>query len=137
MCIRDRNNVDWSRDIIVQDGPVDALDHASYRFALGGKIGIDATRKWASEGYTRDWPELITMSESVKQQVSARWREYGFEVEPGTADVPQQNGRSLLSRSTAVVRRFGQRGRNESKRCLLYTSPSPRDRTRSRMPSSA
>ena len=24
-----------------------------------------------------------------------------------------------------------------SKRCLLYTSPSPRDRTRSRMPSSA
>ena len=25
----------------------------------------------------------------------------------------------------------------ESKRCLLYTSPSPRDRTRSRMPSSA
>ena len=26
---------------------------------------------------------------------------------------------------------------NHSKRCLLYTSPSPRDRTRSRMPSSA
>ena len=25
----------------------------------------------------------------------------------------------------------------ESTRCLLYTSPSPRDRTRSRMPSSA
>ena len=25
----------------------------------------------------------------------------------------------------------------EIKRCLLYTSPSPRDRTRSRMPSSA
>ena len=26
---------------------------------------------------------------------------------------------------------------NEIKTCLLYTSPSPRDRTRSRMPSSA
>ena len=26
---------------------------------------------------------------------------------------------------------------NNSKGCLLYTSPSPRDRTRSRMPSSA
>ena len=25
----------------------------------------------------------------------------------------------------------------QNKRCLLYTSPSPRDRTRSRMPSSA
>ena len=28
-------------------------------------------------------------------------------------------------------------GRNQSRICLLYTSPSPRDRTRSRMPSSA
>ena len=27
--------------------------------------------------------------------------------------------------------------RNDLKNCLLYTSPSPRDRTRSRMPSSA
>ena len=31
----------------------------------------------------------------------------------------------------------GQRGTNDPKTCLLYTSPSPRDRTRSRMPSSA
>ena len=29
------------------------------------------------------------------------------------------------------------KGRAEQKICLLYTSPSPRDRTRSRMPSSA
>ena len=28
-------------------------------------------------------------------------------------------------------------GESELSRCLLYTSPSPRDRTRSRMPSSA
>ena len=28
-------------------------------------------------------------------------------------------------------------GKGESYHCLLYTSPSPRDRTRSRMPSSA
>ena len=28
-------------------------------------------------------------------------------------------------------------GRNQSKFCLLYTSPSPRDRQKSRMPSSA
>ena len=32
-----------------------------------------------------------------------------------------------------LERRFGPRRRD----CLLYTSPSPRDRTRSRMPSSA
>ena len=32
---------------------------------------------------------------------------------------------------------FEQAGFESVKRCLLYTSPSPRDRTRSRMPSSA
>src|SRR5665811_48262 len=34
-------------------------------------------------------------------------------------------------------RRFGQREAGDLGYCLLYTSPSPRDRTRSRMPSSA
>lgn len=72
------NNVDWARDIIVQEGPVDALDHASYRFALGGKIGIDATRKWASEGYTREWPEMVAMAAPIKTLVSERWAEYGL-----------------------------------------------------------
>ena len=32
---------------------------------------------------------------------------------------------------------FDQRGDFTTNTCLLYTSPSPRDRTRSRMPSSA
>ena len=32
---------------------------------------------------------------------------------------------------------MGDRGTGKSTTCLLYTSPSPRDRTRSRMPSSA
>lgn len=72
------NNVDWARDIIVQEGPVDALDHASYRFALGGKIGIDATRKWASEGYTREWPEMVAMAAPIKTLVTERWAEYGL-----------------------------------------------------------
>ena len=33
--------------------------------------------------------------------------------------------------------KMGGRARKQFDRCLLYTSPSPRDRTRSRMPSSA
>jgi len=49
-------NVDARRDLVVLEGPVDVLDHASANFALGGKIGVDATRKWTEEG-GREWPE--------------------------------------------------------------------------------
>ncbi len=72
-------NVDWMRDVVIQDGPVDALDHASYRFAFGGKIGIDATRKWPEEGYSREWPTLVSMSEEIKERVSRRWEMYGLD----------------------------------------------------------
>ena len=49
-----------------------------------------------------------------------------------------ERGIDILAESVAVT--LGPKGRNvvlEKKFCLLYTSPSPRDRTRSRMPSSA
>ena len=49
-------NVDARRDLVVVDGPVDVLDHAAPAFALGAKVGVDATRKWAEEG-GREWPE--------------------------------------------------------------------------------
>ncbi len=75
-------NVDWSRDVIIQDGPVDALDHGSHNFAFGGRIGIDATRKLPAEGYTRGWPTAIEMSEAIKERVSRRWQQYGFKTEP-------------------------------------------------------
>ena len=73
------SNVDWSRDVIIQDGPVDALDHGSHHFAFGGRIGIDATRKLPAEGYTRGWPIPITMSEEIKERVTRRWQQYGFD----------------------------------------------------------
>jgi 4-hydroxy-3-polyprenylbenzoate decarboxylase len=72
------SNVDWRHDVIIQDGPTDALDHASYRFAFGGKIGIDATRKWPGEGYTRPWPEMVRMDPAVKARVDAMWRTWGL-----------------------------------------------------------
>ncbi len=71
-------NVDWSRDVIIQDGPVDALDHASYNFAFGGKIGIDATRKLPAEGYARTWPALVAMGDEIKERVTRRWKLYGM-----------------------------------------------------------
>ncbi|MCW2971853.1 MAG: menaquinone biosynthesis decarboxylase [Thermoleophilia bacterium] len=43
----------------------------------GGALGIDATIKLASEGYTRDWPSDIVMTEAIKLRVDERWSEYG------------------------------------------------------------
>ncbi|HET6414211.1 MAG TPA: menaquinone biosynthesis decarboxylase [Anaeromyxobacter sp.] len=49
-------NIDARRDLVVVEGPVDVLDHAAPQLALGSKVGVDATRKWAEEG-GRQWPE--------------------------------------------------------------------------------
>ena len=46
-------HMDPMRDVQMTKGPVDDLDDAAELPAYGGKMGIDATRKWASEGYTR------------------------------------------------------------------------------------
>jgi 4-hydroxy-3-polyprenylbenzoate decarboxylase len=73
------NNVDASRDLVVMPGPVDDLDHsAPSGVALGHKLGIDATRKTAEEGYTRVWPPDITMDAPTRALVDRRWNEYGL-----------------------------------------------------------
>ena len=72
------NNVDWARDVVIQEGPTDALDHASYRFAFGGKIGLDATAKGPLEDYQRGWPELIEMDAAVKAKVDQLWEKLGL-----------------------------------------------------------
>lgn len=71
-------NVDPRRDMMMAEGPVDILDHSAPIFGYGSKVGIDATRKWKSEGHKRDWPDEIIMSAEMKEQVSRRWAEYGF-----------------------------------------------------------
>jgi 4-hydroxy-3-polyprenylbenzoate decarboxylase len=71
-------NVDAGRDIVLSQGPVDVLDHASPLPALGTRMGIDATRKSASDGYQREWPGDIIMTPEVKERVTRRWSEYGL-----------------------------------------------------------
>jgi len=73
------NNIDPARDIIFVKGPADVLDHAAPLTGLGTKIGIDATRKWKEEGFDRDWPDEIKMSDEVKALVAKRWKEYGID----------------------------------------------------------
>ena len=55
------NNLAPDRDVVMMPGPVDDLDHGSYNVAYGMKIGIDATRKTAAEGYAREWPPDMIM----------------------------------------------------------------------------
>jgi 4-hydroxy-3-polyprenylbenzoate decarboxylase len=71
-------NVDPRRDIVIADGPVDVLDHASPYCGAGTKMGIDATRKIAGEGVVRKWPEELVMSQEVRDRVTRRWKEYGI-----------------------------------------------------------
>ncbi|HEU5395435.1 MAG TPA: menaquinone biosynthesis decarboxylase [Candidatus Methylomirabilis sp.] len=73
------NHIDPERDIEFVHGPVETLDHASRLPLYGSKMGVDATRKWRSEGFTRDWPDEIVMSPEVKALVDRRWTEYGIE----------------------------------------------------------
>lgn len=72
------NNIDGKRDIHISEGPLDALDHASNTPHYGSRVGIDATKKWESEGQTRPWPDDIEMAEDIKQMVSKKWAHYGF-----------------------------------------------------------
>ncbi|WP_105616684.1 menaquinone biosynthesis decarboxylase [Vallitalea okinawensis] len=56
------NNIDAKRDLVYSDR----------------RLGIDATKKWASEGHTRAWPDDIEMTEEIKDLVSKRWQDYGI-----------------------------------------------------------
>jgi len=67
------NHIDPERDIQFTLGPVDQLEHASRLPNFGSKMGIDATHKWASEGFTRPWPDEIRMDEATKMKVDELW----------------------------------------------------------------
>jgi 4-hydroxy-3-polyprenylbenzoate decarboxylase len=73
------NHIDPERDIQFMLGPVDSLDHAARLPNYGSKMGIDATRKWSSEGFTRPWPDEILMDEETKALVDRKWKELGLE----------------------------------------------------------
>src|SRR5262247_2268148 len=66
-------HMDPSRDVQMTKGPLDDLDDAADLPAYGGKMGIDATRKWASEGYTRTWPERVATTEAAGRRASEIW----------------------------------------------------------------
>lgn len=72
------NQIDPKRDIIFVDGPVDVLDHAAPVMGYGSKMGIDATRKWSTEGFEREWPDPIAMDEATKKYIDSVWEKLGL-----------------------------------------------------------
>jgi 4-hydroxy-3-polyprenylbenzoate decarboxylase len=72
------NHIDPERDIQFTLGPVDQLEHASRLPSFGSKMGVDATRKWPGEGFTRPWPDEIRMDDRTKSKVDAMWRDLGL-----------------------------------------------------------
>jgi len=78
--LRALNNIDPERDIQFTLGPVDSLDHASRLPDYGSKMGIDATRKWSSEGFARPWPDEIVMDSKTKALVDSKWKALAKEL---------------------------------------------------------
>ena len=75
-------NIDPERDVRFSRGPVDDLDHASQIASFGSKMGIDGTKKWKEEGFTRPWPDMIEMSDDIKARVDALWPRLGIDRTP-------------------------------------------------------
>ncbi len=60
------NNIDPERDSRVVEGPT------------GPVLVLDGTRKIASEGFTRLWPDKIVMDEKTVALVDEKWPRYGI-----------------------------------------------------------
>jgi 4-hydroxy-3-polyprenylbenzoate decarboxylase len=73
------NNIDPERDVQFVRGPIDVLDHASRGLGFGSKMGIDATRKWPNEGFDREWPDELRMTDEVKSRVDKLWPNLGLD----------------------------------------------------------
>ena len=116
---------------------------------LPGMDGLEICRQLKQEDGTRDIPLLMVTAKGEESDVVT-----GLEL--GADDYLSKpfSPRELIARLKAVLRRGAaanpkgrsrievgevvlDRERYEVKNCLLYTSPSPRDKRQSRMPSSA
>jgi len=91
------NNVDWKRDVLLTEGPLDVLDHSAPQPLWGAKIGIDATKKGLGEGHPREWPPDVEMSAEVKARIDELWPSLGLSGPVGGAIVGRSTGAGATS----------------------------------------
>lgn len=72
------NNIDPQRDVQIVKGPVDSLNHAAPMVGFGSKMGLDATRKWPSEGFAREWPDVVKMDHGTVEKIDRIWNQLGL-----------------------------------------------------------
>ena len=68
-------NVDWRRDVVIKNGPV---DHYADDDGPRGQIAIDATRKGPDDGHPRGWPQELVMDEAIRRRVDEKWASLGL-----------------------------------------------------------
>lgn len=56
------DRVDPQQDIFFSQGPMDVLDHSCSKFAFGGKMCVDATRKYTEELRAADMADVVQVS---------------------------------------------------------------------------
>ncbi len=79
---------DPARDLELVEGPVDQLSISNPVPNLGGKVGIDATRKRPEDGFPRAWPEEIR-----SDPAAARAAEEAIRADPALASILGRPGR--------------------------------------------
>jgi 4-hydroxy-3-polyprenylbenzoate decarboxylase len=99
-------NLDPKRDLSFVEGPIDQLDHGANQALFGGKVCIDATRKWAEEGYRREWPEVCRFSPEVTARADALLAELGIRGDTARSGVQANATQGAGSRLRDVIERI-------------------------------
>ncbi len=79
---------DPARDLELVQGPVDQLSISNPVPNIGGKVGIDATRKRPEDGFPRPWPEEIR-----SDPAASRAAEQAIREDPALARLLGRSGR--------------------------------------------
>jgi len=78
VCWKVLNNIEPERDMEFVKGPLDELNYASSQSLYGSKVGIDATRKFKEEGFSRQLPDEIKMDKIIINKINQLWNQFDF-----------------------------------------------------------